>query len=515
MRKDVKRSLFVWPLTAATLLILLCGVALQKDVASRALARHASGFWLSLVSPDGGIHLPTTKEDGRPSVDPTPSVTRASLSDPHPPVEGSADMQIADDQVAATTIGPETQSSQSDKELAAIESWLDVPVDIQPPAIVGIPAPALNSETDLFGFDSVVDTTASRMRPVPAIPATRIQDPVIDLDPKLYPVEQTDRPLVEQSTSPSVELIAPQLAERPTTEEVVSERIAADLRPQPGLSPELQSDLSEQDIPTLEERLFPKRLELDNREPFVADVTEDEEKNAKTRPLAEARSGTWPIASRLLEQLDQLDRVASVSPRENLMRTVSARHQGRETVSTSDLLSWSKNVRQVLQQLPHTKRLGDDQVPTLLNELERSADFAFSHAESIQPRSEQVAWLQAAYSIQRRLSVWRPIYEINSGDYPQTHYVGDDIVGAIAAIRTLQQELVENRRRRRMEPLSASRRSSALFHSRRRWRASRASAKVPFADSLAQLGRFASPMAGRRRRASSRGLDSTLGHGTD
>ncbi|MCC9601797.1 hypothetical protein LOC67_14650 [Stieleria sp. JC731] len=488
----MKRSLFVWPLTASTLTILLCGVALQKDAFSKALAKRASGIWLSLVQPDGEITLPTVGQlrTAEHSVsDRIASVEASELADLPTSVlipsgiakqTSSAGLDRASEDSAAqnaivlpstTLVAPQIASSDSPSsessntaltdQANSIESWLEAPIGPQAAEISAIPAPALNSQSDLFGFDLVIEPAASR---TPAVsqnaPAsdevaseTESTNPVINLDPELLDrtvgasvLNQTDDlelPLMGQASEPTVEFIPPRLAERPTTNQPSPDRIAKETRPQTALSPELESDLSAQEIPALETHNVLSRPEMEPASPAVVDIAEDD--SEKSRPLAEARSKTWPVAAKLIEQLDQLERVAVIQPRENLMRVASTRVQSDQqpVLSTDDLLHWSSSVRGILQQLPRTKRLGDEQVPMLLDQLQQACDFAFTHAESIQPRSEQVAWLQAAFSIQRRLTVWRPIYEINSGDYPQTQYVGDDVVGAVEAIETLKAALPE------------------------------------------------------------------------
>lgn len=490
MRKDVKRSLFVWPLTAATLVILLGGVALQRNAFTRALAGRTAGLWFSIVHPDGEISLPDVDQKTVAVQKETPGIAELASRDsaktesplasessehrspaqlstvptatsaPELPTRSNA-FEIA---IANPSVTPEVTSdreeSESTSDLSAIESWLDAPINVKQPVVAGIPAPTLNSQSDLFGFDVVAEPASSRQRQ-PQRQATEIaestpESPVIDLSPELLDLtvgasvlthdESLDLPLVDHDASQSVELIPPRLAERPTTDDFQVERIAKESRPPSRLSPELESDLSAKAIPALGEHETPQRTELQQASPAIVDLADEasEESNAEpSRPLAKARSKTWPVAAKLLEQLDQLDRVAATQPRENLIRTVNVPVGPQMVVSSSDLLDWSSTVRGILEQLPQTKRLGDDQVPAMLDQLQQACHFAFSHAEAIAYRSEQVAWLQAAYSVQRRLLVWYPIYQINSGDYPQTQYVGDDLVGAIEAINTLKSALPE------------------------------------------------------------------------
>ncbi|WP_143544156.1 hypothetical protein [Rhodopirellula sp. MGV] len=467
----MKRSLFVWPLSAATLVISIGGVTLQKDAFIKALARRANGLWLSLAHPDGEISLPTmgqieirepdsfvvaeipAKVVKHDTVNTLPSVT----------IKAPAFTKPETSVTAAKPVAPKLSNS-----LATIESWLDAPINIQQPAIIGIPAdavqsptlpaPSLNSQSDLFGFDPVMETVSNRT------PAPSADAPVIDLDPDLLDRtagasvlekselsgnEELQLPLVGQADTPRVDLVPPRLAERPTTSELSDQRnestgasptrIAKESRSQSPLSAELQSDLSAQMIPSLNDSQGMQRIDLADETPAVADLSEDD----KTRPLAEARSKAWPVATKLLEQLDQLDRVVAMQPRENLIASTGVPVGPEMVLSSDDLLQWSASVRDVLQQLPQAKRLGDEQVLHMLNQLYQSCSYAFSHAEAIQSRSEQVAWLQAAFSIQRRLAVWGPIYQINSGDFPQTQYVGDDLIGAVAAIENLKQSLPE------------------------------------------------------------------------
>ena len=156
-----------------------------------------------------------------------------------------------------------------------------------------------------------------------------------------------------------------------------------------------------------------------------------EEDTLPSREPAKPRSATWPVARRLHEQLDTIETVVRSS-------------SGDDAVGGGEvLMRWVDSVRRVLDRLPASKRLGDDQVADMLDELARLRDVAASHAETLRSANRRVAWLQAAYAIERRLAVWQPIYEINSGSAPATQHVTDDFVSVSSAIRQVREGLRE------------------------------------------------------------------------
>ena len=57
----------------------------------------------------------------------------------------------------------------------------------------------------------------------------------------------------------------------------------------------------------------------------------------------------------------------------------------------------------------------------LINELDRLSFSGCNQAESVNDRSQQVLWLTTAYSVARRVAVWRPVHQLSvtSDHYPQ------------------------------------------------------------------------------------------------
>lgn len=173
----------------------------------------------------------------------------------------------------------------------------------------------------------------------------------------------------------------------------------------------------------------------------VADLSPEIEQSANrpkstaTRNLASARTATWPIAKRLIEQLDALETIVGEPGMYNFQR--------EQPISTDQLRDWSSNVRDILGQLNQSNRLGDPQVGRLLTDLRQAGEFASENAESLDSRSQRVAWLMAAYSIERRLAVWQPIYNVNSGEFPKSLHDDGHAAKVSASISQLQHRLRE------------------------------------------------------------------------
>lgn len=450
MHKDVKRSLVIWPLVASVIVTATCWMGMQSDPASRMLLSRAKTMWDS-----GG-----QRSAVRPARASVTAVQITKVQDKVRSVE-LPKVSVGTWQAQAA-VGPKNESSIW-TELAAIESWNDTSLEVQQPVVAGIPAPSLDNHSDLFGFDAsldhrdlddtlsvpVLELTAEEENRVavdlagPELPV--VNQMVIQIDPDVFFAD--DAPLSAHPVDDPFDAGSPRLAERPT--DVVAlpsafeapESVVADLAPELDVAEVIpgkdrsNSILSETEIVDrpIVENPYTQSADEDER-PEIPAITRDEQSDSP-RDLAKARSATWPVAHRLLEQLDLLDRIAEQT------QSLEQESSFSDTVTADDLIAWSASVRQSLQQLPAANRLGDAEVEPLLAALDQAQTLALIEAESLQSPSRRVAWLQAAYSIQRRLAVWRPIFEINSGDFPVAQHVGDDVLGVAAAIDRLHEEL--------------------------------------------------------------------------
>lgn len=118
----------------------------------------------------------------------------------------------------------------------------------------------------------------------------------------------------------------------------------------------------------------------------------------------------WPVSKRLDEQLETLKSLAMQDTQRSRDQLVSA----TTNVRLAPAASWSQDVSQTLLSLQSLPRIGDSQAGSLLDELAELAKSGEKQAEKTEDRAEQIEWLRAAHALTRRLSIWRPVYEITN-----------------------------------------------------------------------------------------------------
>ncbi|MEO1616311.1 MAG: hypothetical protein AAFV88_10710 [Planctomycetota bacterium] len=443
MRKDVKRSLFLWPLAASLFVIALCFFAVQSQNLTQLFVAKAgnavvSGALENSVAEPSNKARRATKNSLPPFESVASRINEAAAAEPVSPLPAlPADSEIGDG-------------------LQGITAWLDAPVEIDSPEVAGIPAPKLDATSDLFGFDAIPVSGRSdweeQTEPVDdSVEDLNYNDLVIDLDSELFAdTDAVPEPIELIEPELGFQLVEPRLAERPTSEATRTNEYEApapalaDLKrdPVPGLD-QAAEQLPGQDAyePSLSAQEFAPTVSPATEEtpPSVDDASRATAKDS--RKIADARWATWPTSKRLVEQLTILEELARSEPLTHFGAT--NRSESERSLTANDVVDWTREVRRLLAALHDQTRLGDDVVGGVLEQLTVMQQRGASEAETVASRSQRVAWLQAAYSLERRLAVWAPIYRINSGNFPSAQYVGDDAVSATAAISQLQQELVQ------------------------------------------------------------------------
>ncbi|MEM0927035.1 MAG: hypothetical protein AAGJ83_13420 [Planctomycetota bacterium] len=383
MRKDVKRSLLLWPLATSLVVIALCFLAIQgKGISARLLMDAGQ----SLILGDGTKRVPA-------SDDPKISVRMTSSS-------VSADGIVA------------SRNSESTDDLSRIRSWLDVPIEISSPASKGIPAPKLDSVSDLFGFDARLASDDSDWEngiedngEIDPSEAINFDDLVIQLDQELFSdADQgldVPQPLKLDDAGVGFSVAETRLAERPT-EEVERSRDASSMitlgdsklesRPSVELGP-----ISESISPSVQAGDLLGESPAQSTSKARSDKTAKEESD-RSRRVAEPRGATWPSPQRLFEQLEILIQLARSEPVTQF--GAPANYVSDLTIRSGDIVAWSEEVRRLLEELHQQRRLGDDVVGGVLDELTRLQRQGTVEAETVTSRSQRVAWLQASYSLE-------------------------------------------------------------------------------------------------------------------
>ncbi|MCG8652118.1 MAG: hypothetical protein MI861_19925, partial [Pirellulales bacterium] len=159
-------------------------------------------------------------------------------------------------------------------------------------------------------------------------------------------------------------------------------------------------------------------------------------KPAATAPeSAQANPAGWPQTVALD---DQLSRLSALVKQQIDHRSASLSHHVMET--------WIVAVRQRLDQLQSLPRIGDLHAGDLVDELADLADEGLRHAELLEDRTAQIQWLCVSHAIARRAAVWAPVWRIAQNTEP-TWMVSDDREqsdrSVIQAVRLVRSELAE------------------------------------------------------------------------
>lgn len=91
---------------------------------------------------------------------------------------------------------------------------------------------------------------------------------------------------------------------------------------------------------------------------------------------------------------------------------------------SSRVVDWISQVDEQQSLLRSLNRIGADESGTAIDALAKLADDGIEFGESIDDRDLQVAMLQAAHAINRRVAVWKPVWQNTRGDH-STWMVGD------------------------------------------------------------------------------------------
>lgn len=110
----------------------------------------------------------------------------------------------------------------------------------------------------------------------------------------------------------------------------------------------------------------------------------------------------WPVTTRLDEQLSAL------------------------AGSRGAAADWSTQVTRVMGQLRNLPRLGDDRAGDMIDQLKQLTLQGESAAEAMDDRPQQVQWLRAVHSLNRRVKVWKPVWEVTRTSH-QTWMVTDQV----------------------------------------------------------------------------------------
>ncbi|MEM9366816.1 MAG: hypothetical protein AAGD07_12540 [Planctomycetota bacterium] len=160
------------------------------------------------------------------------------------------------------------------------------------------------------------------------------------------------------------------------------------------------------------------------------------------RARAIENPAAWPIAQSLRLQLATMDDRAAKHGSPSEMTLVSASRERDLRLNTSDLnesldrqldtaasirrhavamimARWARRVESRLSDLQKLARIGDPEARALIHELATLAEAGLRLAERVPDRGQQVHWLQTAHGLSRRVSVWGAVWELNQVNAPE------------------------------------------------------------------------------------------------
>lgn len=123
------------------------------------------------------------------------------------------------------------------------------------------------------------------------------------------------------------------------------------------------------------------------------------------RRMSQSRPGTWPVTPGLDSQLKQLEAIRTASDRSPQILVSSS-------TAAFESANWAADVATKLNELQSLQRLSDSNAGRIIGDLRRLSVAGKQSAESCTDRREQLEWLRAAHSLTRRVAVWAPVAQI-------------------------------------------------------------------------------------------------------
>ena len=394
MRKEVKRSLLLWPITASATIsaALMLSFVAELDSKSTRIAKKDNHVapellhdYLQQPVAQATVLEPQVVERSEHGARALRMPERvASMFAPHRHTsEGTVSTLLASDH---------SKSSISEQLLGEL----------------------------LVGDEPVMVDTEAITRTLQSTP--EIKPPFVEMsliEPELAESMEENRIVFSTELPKSTQVLS-----KPESTESTEPRILADERPivleprdiEPRVVEE-SNQLSQDDLVNLQ----PPILSTEQPSP-ASEMQIKETPSAKpdrvAEPLVETSLVGWPITKRIHVQLDELV------------------NQNLDSVAVR---TWADSVRERLDALQSLPRIGDPNAGDVINQLASLAEEGNRLANEIEDRELSVRWLRASYAITRRVAIWAPVWDIASSNEP-TSAVSDEatpekIGNAIAAVK--------------------------------------------------------------------------------
>ncbi|TWU37737.1 hypothetical protein Q31b_45260 [Novipirellula aureliae] len=384
MLKDVRKSLILWPLTASVIVI--------------------SMTWLTAVPERLPIGFPKSKL--APSITLGSSVFPSGLDDcldpPFPivPVVHN-DESLPDPNTSVVERGEHGHRAIRIPDRLSLDRSTGTATPLQHPishnAILSVPlaAPVRNEAHELAGHESAAKIALLTVQPVASTSSPNDVVPHETILPR------------------NVSVLGKRITRKPITPTPVDSDAPTDNAPISRYAPAKDNAPANNDAPA-----------KSNTDQETRNDDESDRSYPKSNQVTKLSPAGWPVTRSLDQSLADLS-----------------------TVSKADWVAgWSVNVQNKLEQLRGLPRLGQSEAGQLIEELHELFEDGYAAAEALNDRDLQIRWLYACYGLERRVAVWKPIWELASSHDATKTYVrvhrdfGSSIEDAVAAVREILPE---------------------------------------------------------------------------
>lgn len=468
MRKEVKRSLFLWPAVASTAITAMSVLSTMDQtrfnrlqVRSVSLISHVVAMHTSVAAPRTDVELAERTERGTRAMKMPDRVAEVFGVEPETPQNVlMAPVRDVQRELAGLVLLPPrhriTVLEQPGAILRGDVLAADRVADSQTIAVDRvIDADALQGlrNRDHIESISVPPEFVGPLRPEPSIEESFVLEPPALRGPSLLPASNRllgnrllAKPAPLDSESPAEQASEELIEVDPfgfandasNANEIIFEapRLQSPSSPDPE-QPREEPSSSDEDVvkgtPENEESNVEELPQQDQRDQQLAQQQTPTQKAADDTPpssLDRSPAG-WPLTRRLDEQVESL--------------AVMGRSHA-DSGTTAPVVRWADEVAETLGELQSLPRLGDSQAEALLDKLAELAVDGERQAEQVTDREIQIQWLRASHAVARRIAVWRPVWQVTNGE--QTTWMVSDqqeqpAITVAEAVEGVRADLVE------------------------------------------------------------------------
>ena len=166
--------------------------------------------------------------------------------------------------------------------------------------------------------------------------------------------------------------------------------------------------------------LIPKSVQVMAKPAVKSDLTSPrhQETSARIDRVTAHSPTTWPQTPSLIAKLDALSETSANN---------ATLDPPLDTRTITDLSAWIIDIESTLEQLQRLDHLSDPQAGHLIDSMEALADSGLRIANDLVSRDAQVLTRRIAHAVKRRVAVWAPIHDVSRA--PVSSQLADDLSG--------------------------------------------------------------------------------------